>query len=155
MNVTSVKAVIASLTIVLAGFACADEQPEGSATSAPTSASACPAEDLQPRYLPSGVRSVEREPLVGQPEHTTTWAKTDLLIQVVGGISADRGDDSDARSIQVRGFDGQIGPIPLRETTYLVADWTEQEDCGLHQYAVIAKGVDEQELLRIANSLEE
>jgi hypothetical protein len=154
MNVISVKALIAGLTIALTGFACADERPEASATSPPASASACPTEDLQPRYLPSDVRRVERESLVGQPEHTTTWTKNDLLIQIVGGISADRGDDPEARSIKVRGFDGQIGPLPLAEQTYLVADWTEEEDCGFHQYAVIGRGIDEQELLRVADSLE-
>ncbi len=157
MNATSIKAFIAGLTIACVGFACgtdAESDLTGSSTPSAT-ASTCPAPDLRPGYLPSGLTEVDREPLVGQPAYTKTWEARNIFVQLVAGISADRGDDPDADSTKVRDFDGQVGPIPLDGSDYLVVDWLEQEECGSHQFAVISRDVDEEELLKIANSLEE
>jgi hypothetical protein len=120
-----------------------------------TPAATCTATDLVPSYLPSGVDEVDRAPLVATPERWRTWTRDKIVVQVLDGISADRGDDPSARPRRVRGNDALSGPVETAEgSTALVVDWTEDSGCGSLQYAVAAFGINEAELIRIANSLE-
>jgi len=157
MNANSVTAGIAALTVAFVGYACGMEVPKSSSpSSSPTSiASACPAPRLIPTYVPVGFQSVDEPKLIESAEWWSTWRTGERSFQVLGGISADRGDDPEVRSATVRGNEAQLGPVALQSGIHPSVNWDESSDCGLHQYAVVAKGIDGQELLRIADSLEE
>ncbi len=147
--------VVAAVAVLATAATCAGDKQEASTTASPTPTPACLAAELMPSYLPAGVSEVGRAPLVGDPDHVATWAGGAILVQVVDGISADRGDDPDARTTTVRGSQAQYGPIPVESDTYEVVNWDEESPCGLHQHAVIAKGIDSDEVLKVARSLEE
>ena len=157
MKAKSVIAATACLAFALTGYACGAEKParapETCTTTAPVTS--CPAPHLSPSYLPAGVESEEGPKLIEAAEWWSTWTDGDVIVQVLGGLSADRGDDPEARTATVRGKPAQVGPVAIQTGTYPAVNWDEQSSCGLHQYAVVAKGINDEELLRVANSLEE
>jgi hypothetical protein len=155
MNATSLKTFIAGVTLALVGFACSTEaESDLSAPSTPAStASTCPAPRLNPSYVPPGFEKVTESPLIEGAEWANTWRSGDKQFQVLGGFSADRGDDPTTKNVSVRGREAQQGPIAIQSGTYPAINWEEESDCGLHQYAVIGRGVSDQQLLQVADSL--
>jgi hypothetical protein len=161
MKATSLKTCIAGVMIAFLGFACGKETGSGqtfdtSAAATPAStATTCPAPRLDPSYIPPGFETVAEPALIENSEWSNTWKSSDRLFQVLGGFSADRGDDSTTKSATVRGRGAQLGPVALQSGAYTAVNWDEESDCGLHQYAVIGRGVSDQQLLQIADSLTE
>jgi hypothetical protein len=115
----------------------------------------CPAKRFAPGYLPGGVHETKRPSVVPTREWYKTWTGKGTVVQVLGGISADHGDDPDITHPKVRGHSAEMAPVVLQSGTYLVVDWSENAECGSHEYAVATKGLSKKETLKIANSLKE
>lgn len=84
-----------------------------------------------------------------------SWTVDNGFIQLAGGIGADRGMDSESRSVSIRGTQGTLGQVTPRDRELLAIDWFEDTECGEKQYALMSVSIAEEELLQIAKSLED
>jgi hypothetical protein len=131
-----------------------ENAPQTAAQPSPESTS-CAADKLQPTYLPGGGADMDREPLIENAKWHRTIAGKETFIQILGGFSADRGDDPNVKKVMVRGHLASAGPTYLNSgTKYFLVDWNEPAPCNT-QYAVITKGLQLRETVKIANSLAE
>jgi hypothetical protein len=150
----TMRRAIAGMLIGLVSVACSTADSDSRTTPSPATTS-CPAPALAPGYLPDGVRSVEKGPLVGIPDRTRTWAKDGVVVQLDEGFSGDHGDEPRLEQVTVRGDRfAHLLTDDYSDGTLVTVDWAEETRCGHKQYVVVTKGLSEDETLKIAQSLE-
>ncbi len=122
--------------------------PAATSTAVPT-ASACTAPHLAPSYIPDGMHPVKAERVA---DWTDAWSADDRRITVIGNISADFGDDPSVKEATVRHHPATYG-FTSAEKDETAIQWREPTRCGELAYGVIVRGIEPDEMIRIADSL--
>jgi hypothetical protein len=150
--------ITAAFVLTLALSACDNRDPvvtlESPAASPTTQ---CTIKLYEPSYVPDGFEpgpTRTAEPGMG-PERSRTWSRGDRSFSVDLGTSGDFGDDPTVKAVDVLGHDGALGAANAEGSPRLVA-WDEGAVGSCYkQYMVSVVGLDDNELLRVANSLKE
>lgn len=153
----NIRVLVAASSLALIAFGCGQEGTNirAAATTEPTSPSRCEGILIfEPTYLPAGLQQVEAGPRQPGSAWNKAWADGGARVEVVGGISADHGDDPTIRDVEVRDHPAQL---VAGDRGSLTVDWYEPkfgDPCAV-QYAIFSSGLSEGEVLRIGDSLEE
>jgi hypothetical protein len=111
-----------------------------------SSSSSCTTPRLVPSYLPAGLHRASNDALVGSARHTT-WRSGPRFVQILEDVNADLGED--AKPTKVRGVAALYGPTGLPQAP-LGVEW--HDECGT-AFAVLARGLNASEVVKIANGL--
>jgi len=111
-----------------------------------SSSSSCRVPTLEPTYLPHGLHSVAMTGLVDSAR-SRTWSDGKRVVQVLQDVQGNLGDTT--ITTKVRGYAAVVGQTGL-DAAPLAVEW--RDVCGA-SFAVLTKGLSQEEMLKIANGL--